>query len=75
LQALFWSSQNNRLTTAKSLFYYYTMQAIETSLEELFKHNPEFLIICQKFGWGNIEIAVKGGKAVMVTVKREIKLS
>ena len=69
------SSTENRLTFTKTLSYNYSMQAVETSLEELFKHNPEFLIICQKFGWGNIEIAVKGGKAVMVTVKREIKLS
>jgi len=51
------------------------MQAVETSLEELFKHNPEFLKVCQKFGWGKIEIAVKDGKPVMVTVKRDIKLS
>ena len=51
------------------------MQAVETTLEELLKHNTDFLMICQKFGWGKIEIAVKDGKPVMVTVKRDIKLS
>ena len=65
----------NRLTSSKILSYNSTMQAVETSLEELFKHNPEFLKVCQKFGWGKIEIAVKDGKPVMVTVKRDIKLS
>jgi hypothetical protein len=50
------------------------MQAVETTLEELFKHNPEILRVCQEFGWGKIEIAVKDGKPVMVTVKRDIKL-
>jgi len=63
------------LTLAKILFYNYTMQAVETSLEELFKHNPEFLKVCQIFGWGKIEIAIKDGKAVMVTVRRDIKLN
>ena len=66
---------NNRLTLVKTLAYNSSMQAIETTLEELFKHNPEFLKVCQKFGWGKIEIAVKDGKPVMVTVKRDIKLS
>jgi len=51
------------------------MQAVETSLEELFKHNPQFLMVCQEFGWGKIEIVVKDGKAVMVTEKRDIKLT
>ncbi len=51
------------------------MQTVETSLEELFKHNPEFIKICREFGWGKIEIVVKDGKPVMVTVKRDIKLS
>ena len=51
------------------------MQAVENTLEELFKHNTDFLNACQKFGWGKIEIAVKDGKPVMVTVKRDIKLS
>ena len=51
------------------------MPAVETALEELFKHNPEFLKACQQFGWGKIEIAIKDGKPVMVTVKRDIKLS
>ena len=51
------------------------MLAFETSLEELFKHNPDFLKACQNFGWGKIEIAVKDGKPVMITVIRDIKLS
>ena len=51
------------------------MQAVETTLEELFKNNSEILDVCRKFGWGKIEIAVKDGKPVMVTVKRDIKLS
>ena len=51
------------------------MQAAETSLEELLKHNPEILKVFQEFGWGKIEIVVKDGKPVMVTVKRDIKLS
>ena len=64
-----------RLTLAKILTYNCSMQAVETALEELFKYNTEFLKACQKFGWGKIEIAVKDGKPVMVTVKRDIKLS
>jgi hypothetical protein len=75
LQALFGEVVKNRLTSLKILSYNSTMQAVETTLEELFKHNPEFLKVCQKFGWGKIEIAVKDGKPVMVTVKRDIKLS
>jgi hypothetical protein len=51
------------------------MPNIESSLEELFKRNPEFLKVCQLFGWGHIEVVVKDGKPVMVTLKRDIKLS
>ena len=47
---------------------------VEDALQELFKHNPDILRICQVFGWGKIEIAVKDGKAVMVSVKRDIKI-
>jgi len=75
LQALSYDKRQNRLTLSKILIYNSSMQAVETTLEELFKHNPEFLKVCQKFGWGKIEIAVKDGKPVMVTVKRDIKLS
>ena len=75
MQALSYILRQKRLTSAKNLAYNSSMQAIETTLEELFKHNPEFLKVCQKFGWGKIEIAVKDGKPVMVTVKRDIKLS
>ncbi len=66
---------NNRLTLSKTLTYNSNMQAVEATLEELFKHNSEFLKLCQQFGWGKIEIAIKDGKPVMVTVKRDIKLS
>ena len=65
----------SRLTLAKLLIYNCIMLAFETTLEELFKHNPDFLKACQNFGWGKIEIAVKDGKPVMVTVIRAIKLS
>jgi hypothetical protein len=51
------------------------MPTIETSLEELFKRNPDFLSVCQRFGWGNIEVVVKDGKPVMVILKRDIKLT
>jgi hypothetical protein len=52
------------------------MQATtEGPLEELFKHNMDFLKACQRFGWGKIEITIKEGKPVMVTVIRDIKLS
>ena len=63
------------LDLSKILAYNSTMQVVDTTLEQLFKHNPEFLKACQEFGWGKIEIAVKDGKPVMVTVKRDIKLS
>jgi len=59
----------------KVLFYNSNMPTVETALEEIFKHNPEFLKACQQFGWGKIEIAVKEGKPVMVSVKRDIKLN
>ena len=51
------------------------MQAVETTLEELFRRNTEILRVCEEFGWGKIEIVVKDGKPVMVTVKKDIKLS
>ena len=63
------------MTSVNFPFYNCIMTAVETALEELFKYNPEFLKACQKFGWGKIEIAVKDGKPVMVTVIRDIKLS
>jgi hypothetical protein len=65
----------NRLTSAKPPSYNCIMPAVETALEELFKHNTEFLKACQQFQWGKIEIAVKDGKPVMITVIRDIKLS
>lgn len=65
----------NRLTSLKILSYNSVMQAVEATLENLFKHNAEILKVCEKFGWGKIEIAVKDGKPVMVTVKKDIKLS
>ena len=63
------------MTSAKILFYNCGMKAVEASIEELFKHDPEVLNVCRELGWGKIEIAVKDGKPVMVTVKRDIKLS
>jgi len=74
MQALIYGSAINRLTSPNILSYNSTMQAVETTLEELFKHNLEILKVCQEFGWGKIEIAVKDGKPVMVTVKKDIKL-
>ena len=52
-----------------------SMSTIETDLEELFKRNPDFLAVCRRFGWGNIEVVVKDGKPMMVTLKKDIKLS
>ena len=74
MQALICGSAINRLTSPNILSYNSTMKAVETTLEELFKHNLEILKVCQEFGWGKIEIAVKDGKPVMVTVKKDIKL-
>ncbi len=51
------------------------MPAVDAALEELLKHNAEFLRLCRQLGWGKIEIAVKDGKPVMATVIRDIKLS
>lgn len=60
---------------AKILPYNGGMQAVETTLEDLFRRNIEILRLCEEFGWGKIEIVVKDGKPVMVTVKKDIKLS
>jgi hypothetical protein len=51
------------------------MSAVESALEELFKRHPDFLKICQQFRWGKIEIIVKDGKPVMISVKKDIKLN
>lgn len=51
------------------------MLAVESALEEFFKSHPEFLRICQQFHWGKIEIVVKDGKPVMISVKKDIKLN
>ena len=75
MQALFCTNAINRLTSLYIPSYNSTMQSIETTLEEFFKYNPEILKVCQEFGWGKIESAVKDGKPVMVTVKKDIKLS
>jgi len=50
------------------------MEAVESTLERFFKRQPDFLRICQQFRWGKIEIVVKDGKPVMISVKRDIKL-
>ena len=47
----------------------------ENLLEEVLRHNIGFITACQLFGWGKIEITIKDGKAVMVTVMRDIKLN
>jgi len=48
--------------------------AIEKELEDMFKTDGKFLEVCQQFRWGKIEIAVKDGKPVMISVRRDIKL-
>ncbi|MBN2238669.1 MAG: hypothetical protein JW712_02760 [Dehalococcoidales bacterium] len=63
------------MTYEKFLLYNCCMPTVESTLENIFKHNPEFLGVCKDFGWGKIEIAVKDGKPVMVTMKKDIKLS
>lgn len=50
------------------------MSSVESSLRQLLKTNPDFLGVCQQFGWGKIEIVVKDGKPVMISVKRDIKI-
>jgi hypothetical protein len=66
----------NRLTLPGAASYNAPMSATaETALEEVFKHNTDFLAACQHFGWGKIEITIKDGRPVMVTVKKDIKLS
>lgn len=50
------------------------MEAVETALGELFKSHPDFLRVCQWFQWGKIEIVVKDGKPVMISVRRDIKI-
>lgn len=63
------------MTHPKYLSYNGVMQAVEAPLEDLFKHNPEILKVCREIGWGKIEIAVRDGKPVMVTMKKDIKLN
>ncbi|MGI2336209.1 MAG: hypothetical protein ACRKGH_06170 [Dehalogenimonas sp.] len=62
------------MTPQNSRAYNSPMQAVDAPVEDLFKHNPEILKVCREIGWGNIEIAVKDGKPVMVTMKKDIKL-
>jgi len=50
------------------------MEAVEVAIGELFKANPEFVRLCQWFRWGRIEIVIKDGKPVMISVHRDIKL-
>ncbi|MDD4488250.1 MAG: hypothetical protein PHD34_06170 [Methanothrix soehngenii] len=63
------------LDRSKTHFYNGSMNAIEPALEELFRHNASLLAACKDFGWGTIEIAVKDGRPVMISVRRDIKLS
>ncbi len=51
------------------------MQTVEATLETILKYNPDILDVCREFGWGKIEISVKEGKPVMVTMVKDIKLS
>ena len=63
------------LTIENPRHYNNTMKnVIEKELEDLFKTDGKFLEICQQFRWGKIEIAVKDGKPVMISVRRDIKL-
>jgi len=50
------------------------LEAVEVAIGELIKSHPEFLRLCQWFRWGKIEIVVKDGKPVMISVRRDIKL-
>jgi len=50
------------------------MEAVEVAIGELIKSHPQFLRLCQWFRWGKIEIVVKDGKPVMISVRRDIKL-
>lgn len=54
--------------------YNMRMEAVEVAIGELFKSNPEFARLCQWFRWGRIEIVIKDGKPVMISVRRDIKL-
>ena len=63
------------MTIENPRHYDITMKnAIEKELEDLFKNDGKFIDICQQFRWGKIEIAVKDGKPVMISVRRDIKL-
>ena len=62
------------MTMKNPRHYNVAMKAVEKTLEELFKSDPKFLEICQQFRWGKIEIVVKDGKPVMISVRRDIKL-
>ena len=63
------------LTIHRRETYNTYMQAAEAALEELFKSHPDFLRVCQQFRWGKIEIVVKDGKPVMISVRRDVKLN
>ena len=42
---------------------------------ELTKAQRGFIEYCQQFGWGKLEVTVKGGEPVMVSpIKQEFKL-
>lgn len=62
------------LDNEKNLQYNRYMEAVKTSLEVVFKSHPEFLRVCRELHWGKIEVLVKDGKPVMISVKRDIKL-
>ncbi len=50
------------------------MENSEALLERFFKTHPEFLKLCRELRWGRLELVVKDGKPVLVTVRKDIKL-
>ncbi|MDP3062125.1 MAG: hypothetical protein Q8O40_02755 [Chloroflexota bacterium] len=50
------------------------MERTEALIERFFKTHPEFLRLCQELRWAKLELVVKDGKPVMVSVRRDIKL-
>ena len=46
----------------------------EKEFERLF-NSPDFLAACQRMGWGKLELVVKGGKPIVLSVRHDIKMS
>ncbi|MFP3975665.1 MAG: hypothetical protein ACOC6S_02655 [Chloroflexota bacterium] len=66
--------QSKSLDKCTSETYNRRMQTLETELETLFTSQPDLIRAFQRLGWGRIEIVVKDGKPVMISMKRDIKL-